>query len=581
MRDFKHRLFIIAVAICALFVVDLLYLFKLQIIDSKKYYVLSEKNRIRTYPIFPTRGEIYDRNNIKIAINVPTYRLMIANSKRKDVLNIVKKLRNIININLTDKEIINKIRNMPHRSCICVKDLLTWEEYAKLTLHMSDIGNIILDRVYTRQYIEPLATGHILGYVGANSTNDAYIEGKSGVEYSQNDTLFGAFGNQKIEVNSRMKFVRVLDHVQPINGEQLKVTIDVKLQKFIYNLLSEHNAGSCIIIDLEKGHILGAVSIPGIDINAMNNKIMYDDWNKIINDKYLPMNNRIFRIVYAPGSVFKVFLAYAAIASGKISPTEKIRCSGCTVLGKDKFHCWNRNGHGAVNMYQAIARSCDVYFHEIARRLGINNIYEFSNMFGFGTCVCSDIHNESKGLVPNKTWKMKRYNEIWKEYDTLLVGTGQGSILANIAQVATGIARIATGNSEFTPTLLFEKNGNTNKSNLDENALNIVKHSMFDVCNTSYGTARKSCKTSYGIAGKTGSTQVRRLKKGEHGISQDLLRWEERDHALFAGFAPYKKPKYVVAVIIEHGGSGGGVAAPIARKIFDWLIYENNKQDQS
>lgn len=581
MNGFKRRLLVLISIICVLFLVDIISLFKLQILDNEKYFVLSEKNRIRTRPIFPIRGEIYDRNDIKIAINAPIYRLMLINSKKEnDILKTVNTLRNIVDIKQTDAEIIAKSKLMAVNSCICLKDTLTWDDYVKLTLHILDLNNIVMDCVYTRAYVDPLAIGHILGYVGANQNNEAYIEGKSGIEYSQNNTLFGAFGNKKVEVNSKMQFVRTLDYVKPIDGESIKLTIDIKLQKYIYNLLSAHNAASCVVINLENGHVLGAVSVPGIDTNMMSRKISYNEWDKILNNKYLPMNNRIFRTLYSPGSVFKVFLAYSALVAGKITPQEKIKCNGFTALGKDKFRCWKHSGHGAVNLYQAIACSCDVYFHEVAKRMGIEAIGNSANTFSFGQCVCDDISNELKGLVPNKKWKKERFHKEWKEYDTIFIGTGQGYLLTNIMQIATGISRIATGNSDFTPTLLFNKNGNLSSPDLNKDALDIVKQAMYQVCNTALGTAHRSCKTDYGIAGKTGSTQVRKLRAGEHGKSQDLLKWEDRDHALFAGFAPYKSPKYAVAVIVEHGGGGSHTAAPVARKIFDWLIYEYDTKNK-
>lgn len=578
---FKGRVFIIIASIIAFFLIDLYALFNLQVIDSSKYFVMSEKNRIRTYPLFPIRGEIVDRNGKKIATNTPVYRLMIANARKSKILPIIGNLRQIIDIDMSDEMISERLQSISRNSCLTVKDMLTWEEYAKLILHSVNSSNIILDQVYTRQYAEPLAIGHIVGYIGTNTKNDAHIEGKSGLEYSQNDSLFGIFGNRKIEVDAQMRFVRELDFVKPINGEDLKLSIDLDLQTYIYKILSEHHSAACMVIDLKNAHILSAVSVPGIDANIMSKRISQVDWDKMVNDKYLPMNNRIFRSLYSPGSVFKVFLAYAALETGVISPNERINCTGCTILGTDKFHCWNRSGHGSVDMYQAIACSCDVYFHEVAKRLGIDNIAKYSRMFGFGEHVCLDVANESTGLVPDKQWKKRRYNSEWKEYETILVGTGQGYILSNIAQVTTALARLTTGNINLSPTFLFDKNGNAEVKKLNDKHLQIVKKAMFDVCNSKRGTAKNSCKVDYGIAGKTGSTQVRRLRAGEHGISQKLLKWEDRDHALFGGFAPYKNPRYVVAVVVEHGGGGAAVAAPIVRKIFDWLMkHEHAKNNK-
>lgn len=571
MATFRSKITYLIIFVCILFSVDFFALLKIQVLDSNKYYVLSEKNRIRIHPLFPKRGEIYDRNGLKMAINVPNYRLMMVNAGRKEILTTLQKLKGVIDVDINTDDL--KYKTSQTNSYFIIKDMLSWEEYAKLALHLDNIDRLILGHVYNRQYNNPYAISHVVGYIGTDLNNTS---GKAGLEYSQNDILSGILGNRTIEVNSRMKFIRELDVVKPIDGENIKLTIDMRLQEFIYKILSDHKSAACVVIDLHNGHVLSAVSVPGFDINAMSKRISAEDWKRIVNDKYRPMNNRIFRSVYPPGSVFKIFIAYAALELGKISPHDRISCNGCTVLGKDKFHCWKRTGHGLVNMSQAITVSCDVYFHEIARRLGIDNISDYSHKFGFGEHTCEDIRNEKIGLVPSKKWKLDRYKSSWKEYETILVGTGQGYILANIMQVATAVSKLASGNFNFSPTFFFNKNGNNDRKELNSKVAEELKKAMYRVCNSPKGTARWSCCTHYGIAGKTGSSQVRRLKAGEQGIAQNLLKWEARDHALFAGFAPYESPRYVVAVIVEHGGGGGSVAAPIARQIFDWLMNEYN-----
>ncbi len=581
MQNFNKRILIILCFMCAMLFIDSIALFKLQILDSDMYYVLSEKNRIRTYPIYPRRGEIYDRNGLKIAENVLSNRLIIANIRHANILKTVDELRSIIGLDISNDELKYRLKSMSPNSSLVIRENLSWDDYAKISLHASNMDNVILENVYTRNYVDPISTGHIVGYVGMNKNNEMQIEGKSGIERLYNEILFGVFGNRKIEVNAKMKFVRELERIDSISGENIKLTLDLNLQRFVYNCMKKYEAGACVVIDLDHAHILSAVSVPGIDTNVISRKISHDDWNKIISNKYLPLNNRIFRALYSPGSVFKIFLAYAALDLKKISETETVFCAGCTSLGNDKFHCWNRAGHGHVNLKKAIACSCDVYFHEVARRLGIDNIAKYSRMFSFGESSCDAIGPQSLGNVPDRSWKEKRYGQKWKEYETILVGTGQGYVLANIMQIATGVARLITMNKEFMPTLLFDRSDIKNNVNLNKEAAGIVKRAMYDVCNSAVGTARRSCHTDYRIAGKTGSTQVRRLRVGEHGISQNLLKWADRDHAIFAGFAPYKKPKYVVAVIIEHGGSGGGVAAPVAREIFDWLINEYDKKNKN
>lgn len=500
---------------------------------------------------------------------------MISNTKRDEIVKTMNSVRSIINIDETNDELLMRSKKAAAQSYIVIKEPLLWDEYAKLVLHAENIDSLILEEVYSRRYADPLAIGHVLGYVGASELNDMYIEGKTGIEKLHNEILYGILGNKKIEVNSRMRYVRHLETIEPIDGADIKLSIDLDLQNYVYKLLSEHNSAACVVLDLHNGHILSAVSVPGIDINVMSRRMSNAEWSKIANDKYLPMNNRIFRSLYSPGSVFKIFLAYAAQDLHVMPPTEQVNCTGCTTLGKDKFHCWKRTGHGLVDLRKAMACSCDVYFHEVARRLGIDNIEKYAKKFGFGERVCLDVPSESVGLIPSREWKRKKYNNDWKEYETILVGTGQGYVLSNIMQIATATARLCLMDSNFYPTFLFDNEHRKQNEDLNKAAVHLVKQSMFDVCNSRKGTAVGSCKTDYVIAGKTGSTQVRRLRAGEQGISQKLLDWKDRDHALFVGFAPYASPRYVVAVIVEHGGGGASVAAPIARKILDKIILFN------
>ena len=285
--------------------------------------------------------------------------------------------------------------------------------------------------------------------------------------------------------------------------------------------------------------------------------------------------NRVTGGSYPPGSIFKIVVAFAALNEGIVSPKDKIYCSGGVKCDKSTFHCWNRSGHGYVNLYDALRMSCDCYFFEISRKLGIDTIARYAKRFGFGEPSGIEISNENRGLMPTKTWKFLHYGTMWKPYETMITSIGQGAMLANLMQIATMMCRLYSEDYTFSPTLIKKEENHVDMPKKSLNAQNaaIVKEALFQVCNSITGTANRSCNASYGISGKTGSSQVRKLQAGDAGRSQKDFEWKYRDHALFVGCASKQNPKFVVAVLVEHGGGGASVAAPIARKIFD-KIYE-------
>lgn len=554
------------------FVIDICALFNLQIINVEKYKVLSEKNRVKVRVLIPKRGNILDRNDLKIAYNIPVYKVSIIND---DVKNIAQRMENLktylSSFDLNETQTLSLSQKLPPHAYITIKNNLTWNEYTVLTVNNLGQKGVLLEQDYVRKY-NNRSYSHLIGYIGQTESNSILKNGKQGLEKSYNDYLQGIFGNQKIEVNSSMRLVRTLETISAIDGNNLKLTIDDKLQNFIYKTLINSEAASCVVLDINTGEILACVSVPTFEQNDLANGISSDRWKELINNKFHPLNDRALKSAYPPGSVFKIFLAYAALKSKIISAKERIFCPGHIKLGSDMFHCWNRAGHGSLSLKEAIASSCDVYFFEIAKRLGIDKLSSYANLFGFGNKVCVDIPFEGKGLMPDRAWKASKYNKKWYTYETLLTGIGQGNVLATTVQLAVATARLWKGNFDLKARIIFSDEISDYETNNDP-IVQIIRDSMFAVCNEYYGTAISSCSTAYGIAGKTGSSQVRRLKIGEHGISQNTLKWKDRDHGLFVGVAPYKNPKYVISVILEHGG-GGGKAAVVARKILDKIISE-------
>ncbi len=323
-----------------------------------------------------------------------------------------------------------------------------------------------------------------------------------------------------------------------------------------------------------EGNVVALVSYPGYDIQAMSSEISKAQWDELNNSMYKPLLDRFTNSLYPPGSIFKIVTAYAALKERIISPNDKLYCLGGVKEGNRVFHCWNRGGHGKINISNALVYSCDCYFFELAKKLGIQKIAHYARELGYGQKVGIGLPNEKDGLVPDKLWKLWRYKSDWKTYETMLVGIGQGALLTNLIQTATMFGKLYSNDLNYSPHLIVDENQpEKEKIPLDKYAVDIIKQALHAVCER--GTARKSCKVEYGISGKTGSSQVRTMKSGEAGLNQSLIDWKYRDHAFFAGVAPYNNPKYIVAVLVEHGGGGSSVAAPIARKIFDELLHEH------
>jgi penicillin-binding protein 2 len=280
--------------------------------------------------------------------------------------------------------------------------------------------------------------------------------------------------------------------------------------------------------------------------------------------------NRVVDCSYPPGSIFKIVIAFAALSEGIVSPKDRIFCSGGVKLDDHVFHCWNRYGHGGMNLCDALRLSCDCYFFEIAKKLGIDLIVKYAKKFGYGTETGIELPHENEGLLPSRRWKFLRYGTAWKPYETMIAGIGQGALLSTLMQSAVMLGKLCTGNYDFSPTIIMGKKKNTFEACINREHAETIRNALYQVCVS--GTAANSCCTDYGISGKTGSSQVRKIRSSEVGMDQKRLRWELRDHAFFVGYAPRKNPRYVVAVMVEHGGGGAAVAAPIARKIFDRLM---------
>jgi penicillin-binding protein 2 len=394
--------------------------------------------------------------------------------------------------------------------------------------------------------------------------------GKTGLEGQYEALLFGKPGTQEIEVNAAGQLIRILEKKPFESGETLKTTIYGELQTFVYNLLSAHKSGSAVVMNAQTGEVLAMVSYPSFDPHVFEDGILENEWRALLNDPYRPLTNKATSGLYAPGSVFKMIVALAALDAG-IDPLKTHSCVGGVLVGNHMFHCHKPGGHGQMDLKSAITESCDVYFYEVAQKVGIEKIAQMALKFGLGAKTALDFPSEKEGLIPGKEWKQRVKKDSWKVYDTILSSIGQGYILSSPLQLAQLTARLATGKA-ITPRLTGE---NPIFESLDVLPvhLKIIQESMENVVNHPFGTGYASRLESVKYSGKTATSQVKRISMRERALNLHQSRsWGDKDHAIFTGYGPSESPKYVVAVVIEHGGSGSRIAAPIAGAIFKWLL---------
>ena len=561
-------------------------LYKLQVIDRQKYKTLANKNRIDLVLHAATRGKVMDSEGDIIADNRKIFTVNLNPHLIKDIDLTINTLKNLINISDKDTKIFYSKLKKLEKSHISIplKRYLSWNELSIISVNKPKLVGVNIEFYSIREYRRGSYYAHILGYTSNHFDSfnkDKIISnnlaGISGIEKIYDSYLRGVPGIEQIEVNAQGNYVRRLDIEKSKTGYNLQVTINSKLQDFTHKKISS-NIGAALIIDASNGDLLSSVSSPSYDPNIFSKTLSNSDWQKIISSKNAPLINRPIKGLYPPGSTFKPVVALAALKYGVIKKTDKIFCKGFYTLGDRDFHCWNKAGHGNVNITDAMAESCDVYFYEIALKLGIERIAETANLLGFGSYY-DDFFGIPKSIVPNKKWKNDKYNEKWQKGETLNVGIGQGFLLSTPLELAIMTANLINGGKIIRPNIIKSLPDSTKTAspkviynNFKIEHLNIIKEAMFKVVNSSKGTARKSTSNDeeYPISGKTGTSQVREISMAERAtgiIKNKDLPLNKRDHALFIGFAPFNKPKYITAVVLEHAGGGSASAAPIGRDL--------------
>ncbi len=567
-------------------------MYQLQVVDSDRYKMLAEENRINMQLLPPPRGRIYDRFGLPLAVNQLDYRLVIVPEQTHSLDETLESLQTLVSIDSHDRErIAREVKRKRSFVPITVRENLTWEEVSRVEVHAPDLPGVFIDVGQSRHYRYGGLAAHVIGYVGAVSESElkgdpvlalpGFQIGKNGVEKAFERALRGKAGSRQVEVNAYGRIIRELTRQDGQPGDDHILTIDMGLQEYASARLGGESAAA-VVLDVHTGEVLAMVSVPSFDPNQFATGLSRAAWKKLIDNPRFPLTNKVIAGQYSPGSTFKIVVAMAALASGELGPGFEAFCPGYLTLGNRRFHCWRKNGHGRLAMIDGLARSCDVYFYEVARRVGVDRIAAMARRFGFGEPLGLELPGERAGLVPTRDWKLATHGESWQKGETLIIGIGQGFLLSTPLQLAVMAARVANGGVAVRPTLVREIQRGGDRARAPREAfpsmalspahLAVVQAGMKRVTNHPRGTAFRARieEPELAMAGKTGSVQVRRISKREREtgvIKNEDKPWEERDHALFVGYAPVGAPRYAVAVVVEHGGGGSKAAAPVARDI--------------
>ena len=570
---------------------------RLQIVEAERYRLLAEENRINLHLIPPVRAEIFDRSGAPLAVNRQNYRVVMIRERAGDVEAMLDRLGLIIDIPpRRRRRVLREMRKKSAFVPVAVADYLEWRDFAAVNANLPALAGVQPEVGLSRHYANGELTAHVVGYVGrvterelkAQEIADPVLQlpdfqiGKTGIERAIEHELRGTAGTRRIEVNAVGRVIRELDRIDGVPGTDLHLTLDLGLQAYARERLADE-AAAVVVIDVNNGDLLALISNPTYDPNLFVRGISTADWQRLLNDSHRPLANKWASGLYPPGSTFKMMVALAALEAGLVSPGERVFCKGWIKLGRRRFHCWRRGGHGHLKLRQAIEQSCDVFYYEMARRAGIERIAAMARRFGLGAAAELPIPAIKGGLIPDKAWKLRVHDDAWRVGDTLNAGIGQGFVLTTPLQQAVMAARLASGRA-VRPRLIRARGGTPvtlaepADLGLRPEHLALVRGGMFDVVNGRRGTARRSriADQAMAMAGKTGTSQVRNITAAERAagvIRNEDLPWNRRDHALFLCFAPYDQPKYAVAVVVEHGGGGSKVAAPIARDIMMRALY--------
>ena len=627
LHTINRRMFVIGLAKAVVFTGIIARLFSLQINENKKYLTLSDKNRLREWRLPPVRGQFLDFFGNVIAGNLKVYQLHVIPEQVENFKYLMLRLKDILELdNQKFSKIIKKKNSQKPWETLIISENLSWDQFSKINFYLHELIGAKPVLSVARNYPFNKTFTHVLGYVAEASVNDLLNNemirknhvpglrvGKIGLEKTFENELIGTNGVQRYEVNAYGKRIKQLNHLEGKKGKNIKLTLDTEIQKLLNELLAER-AGSISVMDIYTGEIIAMHSSPSFDPNLFLYGISLEEWNLIRENPLKPLLNKTVSGLYSPGSTIKPLVALSALENDVISPNQKVKCTGKMEMYGQKYHCWKEKGHGVMGLRNAIKQSCDIYFYETARKLGVDRLSLTALKFGLGNTVLDGIlANEKKGLVPSTKWKKNTLGYGWVLGETLITGIGQGYIQTTPLQLCLMMAQLANGGFKIYPKITVDEdqdtlenikykmaqsalkqednilplkkvgeelfnNGSKEHYPLFRNPENIkfVLEAMFGSTNEVMGTSYSSRidDPKYQFAGKTGTSQVKKITEQQRELDLHIsqIPYKERDHALYVAFGPYKDPRYAVSILVEHGGSGSSIAAPIAKKLFKLIV---------
>ena len=579
-------------------------LFFLQVKENKKYLTLSDKNRIREWKLAPVRGEFHDYFGNVIAGNFEAYQLHVIPEQVENFKYVIYRLKDLLELSDTEfKKVLKKKKEIKPWETLIVSNNLSWDKFSKINNHLYDLNGVKPVISISRNYPFKENFTHIIGYV--SQANEQDIEntelikknfvpglkvGKIGLEKSFEEKLIGTNDIERYEVNAYGRRISQLEFQKGKKGQTLKLTVDTEIQKLANELLKD-KAGSICVMDIFTGEVIAMHSSPSFDPNLFVFGISQDNWQIIRNDPMKPLLNKTLQGRYSPGSTLKPIVALSALENGIINTNFTVRCTGKTELYDQTYHCWKKEGHGYVSLRNAMKMSCDTYFYEIARKLGVDKLSETAKKFGLGKKVFDNLFEiEKDGLIPNTQWKKNALGKGWLLGETIITGIGQGYIQTTPIQLCLMTAQIANGGYKIYPKIVIDDKDKIKPSDyytpLYKNSRNIkiIQDAMFGSTNEVMGTSYRSRidNPKYQFAGKTGTAQVKKITERERelDLKTSEIPYEQRDHALYIAYGPYVNPRYALSIVVEHGGNGSTTAAPMAKRLFK-LIIDRHEMRQS
>ncbi len=579
-------------------------LFFLQVKENKKYLTLSDKNRIREWKLAPVRGEFHDYFGNVIAGNFEAYQLHVIPEQVENFKYVIYRLKDLLELSDSEfKKVLKRKKEIKPWETLIVSNNLSWDKFSKINNHLYDLNGVKPVISISRNYPFNENFTHIIGYVSQATEQD--IEntelikknfvpglkvGKIGLEKSFEEKLIGTNDIERYEVNAYGRRISQLEFQKGKKGKTLKLTVDTEIQKLANELLKD-KAGSICVMDIFTGEVIAMHSSPSFDPNLFVFGISQDNWQLIRNDPMKPLLNKTLQGRYSPGSTLKPIVALSALENGIINTSFTVRCTGKTEMYDQTYHCWKKEGHGYVSLRNAMKMSCDTYFYEIARKLGVDKLSETAKKFGLGKKVFDNLFEiEKDGLIPNTQWKKNTLGKGWLLGETIITGIGQGYIQTTPIQLCLMTAQIANGGHKIYPKIIINDKEKIKPNDyytpLYKNSKNIkiIQDAMFGSTNEVMGTSYRSRidNPKYQFAGKTGTAQVKKITERERelDLKTSEIPYEQRDHALYIAYGPYVNPRYALSIVVEHGGNGSTTAAPMAKKLFK-LIIDRHEMRQS